>query len=137
VQKTTREEEIERFPRELERRKWGARRVQFPRKIGHISQGKLLCECADIFFVVVGGRTIRIRTVRTTKERGHEFRGKGGTNFEVVLRVFLVVKRVVQIRSYSKLWACFPRCYFLGGSYNSTDLTRFARQIFGGTVWVL
>jgi hypothetical protein len=42
VQETTREEEIERFPRELERGKWAARRAHFPRKIGHISQANFL-----------------------------------------------------------------------------------------------
>jgi hypothetical protein len=43
------------------------------------------------YFSVVGGRTVRIRTVRTTRERGHENRGSFGTVFEAVLRVLLAV----------------------------------------------
>jgi hypothetical protein len=39
---TIREEEIERFLRELERGKWAERSVHFPREIEHISQGRLI-----------------------------------------------------------------------------------------------
>jgi hypothetical protein len=62
---------------------------------GCISQRRLgtfpkanLCVSVDTF-VVVGGCTVQIHTVRTRRERGHKFRGIGGTNFKVVLRVFL------------------------------------------------
>jgi hypothetical protein len=43
-----------------------------------------------IFFVVVGGCNVQIRIICTIRERGHEFRGIGGTNFKDVLRVFLL-----------------------------------------------
>jgi hypothetical protein len=49
--------------------------------------------CVLIFFAVVGDRTVRIRTVCTARERGHEFRGIGGTNFKAVLRVFLAAAK--------------------------------------------
>jgi hypothetical protein len=77
-----------------------------------------------IFFVVVGGRTVRIRTIHTARERGHEFQG--------CFEGFSCCSEAVQIRSYNKLWAHFPRCCFLGGSYSATNFARFPRQNLWG-----
>jgi hypothetical protein len=62
--------------------------AQFSRDIGHISQ-EIFCVRGAGNTAVVGGRTVRIRTVRTTRRKGtifkagcwHEFRGKSEVFF--------------------------------------------------------
>jgi hypothetical protein len=103
----------------------------------HISQGRLgtfpkekFCVSVLIFIVVVGGRTVRIRTVRTARKEGTNFEA-GRHKIDAVLRVFLLQQGRTD-QSYNRLWACFPRCCFLGGSYSSTDLAHFPRQNLWG-----
>jgi hypothetical protein len=68
VCKTTKEEEIERFPRELERGKRAAWRTHFPRDLGHISQGRNFYFVSDEIYCCEGGHTVRICTVRTIEK---------------------------------------------------------------------
>jgi hypothetical protein len=102
VCKTQRVKEIERDFRE-------SLREESEQLGGHISQDKVgtnpkeifLCECCPYFLLL--GRTVRIRTVRTTR-RGHDFRGcpLARKSRQIFLEVFLLLLgRTVQVVQHS------------------------------------
>jgi len=81
-------------------------------------------------FSGVGGRTVQ---VRTTRGRGHTNRGSFGRFFEVVLSIFHVAGPYSTIRTVDYLHG-FRGANFLGGPYNSTNLTCFSRKTILGAV---
>jgi hypothetical protein len=106
----------------LERRKRAAKRACFPREIGHKSQGRIyVLRLSE--FSVVGGRTVRMRTIRTGKGKGTKMEARLGT----VFKEFLLLSGRTEQSIQQVVVTIFEVLQFLGGSYNNTDLARKSR----------
>jgi hypothetical protein len=77
-------------------------------------------------FFVVGSHTVQIRTVCTTRGRGHRNQGRIGMILKVVLRFFLAIGIYKTVHTIDCFHG-FRGAYFLGGTYNNTDLACFSR----------
>jgi hypothetical protein len=84
----------------------------------------------------VGGRTVRIRTVRTTVRIWHENRGSFGHGFRGRFQFLLVVSGPYGTVRTTDCWH-ENRGTVSTGSYNSTDLAQKIEAEFSGTVLVL